>query len=244
MPMLPILVETILVSLGLMGVEAAVGAAKAASAAGKSPAEIAAAAAAAAPEAKIGAGAVKRAAAEGQRVHTQSRIHTEVAEGQAAKSAAASAAASKRWFGQGGRMGRYAGHGLMALFAAPILMDLLGGRGEEAGPMPGGAAGGEGDLLALMSALEGQAGRNAIDTRAQERYTSGLTQMLDREQAARAMPSTLGMGLGGLEEIIRGNEEMLGQIAHSEPMSLAQAYAMQGLYRPMEGARVDFRGIM
>jgi hypothetical protein len=247
---LPIIVETILVSLGLMGVEAAVGAAKAASAAGKTPAEIAAAAAAAAPEAKIGAGAVKRAAAEGQRVRTQSRIHTEVAEGQAAKAAAAEAAASKRWFGRGGRVGRLAGGGLTALFALsmlPMVMEMFKGRGEEGGAMPGGeGAAGEQDLLALLGAMQGggMGGGSDFDLRELYQRSGSAADLATRRQLISSMPSSLGNRRADLDEIIRGNRDMLGQIAYSEPMSIAQAYARQGLYGGPQQPQVNFQDLM
>jgi len=249
-PVIPILVETIIASLGLMGVDAAIDAAKQAAAAGKGPADIAAAAAAAAPAGTtIKPADVKRAAAEGQRVHTQSRIHTEVAEGQAAKAAAAEAAASKRWFGRGGRVGRIAGAGFTGLFALsmlPMIMEMFKGGGEERGAMPGGGAAGEQDLLALLGAMQGGGMGEGSDFDLRELYqrSGAATDMATRRQMMSSLPSSLGNRRADLDEIIRGNRDMLGQIAYSEPISIAQAYARQGLYGGPQQPQVNFQDLM
>jgi hypothetical protein len=131
--------------------------------------------------------------------------------------------------------------GMLGLFAAPLFMG--GGGGEEA--MMQEEAGGEGDLLALLQNLQGQADTNDAQLRSDTALSSGAVDMLDRRQLVGSLPSALGAGVGDLESIIRGNEQILGQIAHSEPMTLAQAYAMKGLYGAQEEpTRFDFGGLM
>jgi hypothetical protein len=250
------LVEGILVSLGLMGVEAAVSAANAAAAAGGGPEAIAAAAAKASGK-SFGKGAVGRAAALGERAAattSATRRGTEEAlAAHAERSAAAEAAASKKWFGKGGRVGRLTGGGITALFVLTMLPSLLemlkgrGGEGEGMGGMPPSGGGEQDDILKMLASMQGGgfgAGSDLGDLRDLATNTGAQVDTINRRAFLGSSPSTMGTGSAGLEELIRGNRELLGQIAYTEPVSLAQAYARHGLYGSPETPSVDFRGII
>jgi hypothetical protein len=119
----------------------------------------------------------------------------------------------------------------------------VGGEAEMGMGEPG--MGEEGDILGLLGALQQQAQGGEAETRSEFARTQAGVNMLDRMDMARATPTTLGMGrASALEELIRGQEDELARMSYNEPMSLAQAYAMQGLYRPMEQGRVNFRDLI
>lgn len=113
--------------------------------------------------------------------------------------------------------------------------DLMGGGG-------GAGAGGE-DIMALLQMLQGQAGGSRNQLKEDLAMSEGMLNMLNRQTLASRRPSTLGVA-DDLDAIIRGNEDLLGKIAYSEPLSMAQAYAMKGLYVPPPQPEVSFRGIM
>ena len=61
----------------------------------------------------------------------------------------------------------------------------------------------------------------------------------------RARPGTLGLSRASmLEELIRGHEDELSRISYNEPMSLAQAYAMKGLYRDEPQVNLNFGDLL
>lgn len=139
--------------------------------------------------------------------------------------------------------------------AAAFLLPMFGigaGGGEGGGEtgmgepgMGGLGMGEEGDILGLLGALQQQAQGGEAETRSEFARTQAGVNMLDRMDMARATPTTLGMGrAAALEELIRGQEDELARMSYNEPMTLAQAYAMQGLYRPMEQGRVNFRDLI
>jgi len=137
--------------------------------------------------------------------------------------------------------------GLVPLIAFQKLME------PSAEEMMGGMAmggGGEGeDMEALMAmlggGLENQASSSAAETRSEYRRMMAQQDMGRRAAMSRAVPSSMGIPeAAGLEEIIRGNEEILSQIAYREPMTLAQAYAMHGLYSDPEDPNLNLEGLM
>ena len=132
--------------------------------------------------------------------------------------------------------------------AAAFLLPMFGigtGGGEAEMGMGEPGMGEEGDILGLLGALQQQAQGGEAETRSEFARTQAGVNMLDRMDMARATPTTLGMGrAAALEELIRGQEDELARMSYNEPMSLAQAYAMQGLYRPMEQGRVNFRDLI
>ena len=123
--------------------------------------------------------------------------------------------------------------------------DDLAAMGISEPGMGGLKMGEEGNILGLLGALQQQAQGSEAETRSEFARTQAGVNMLDRMDMARATPTTLGMGrASALEELIRGQEDELARMSYNEPMTLAQAYAMQGLYRPMEQGRVDFRDLI
>ena len=97
--------------------------------------------------------------------------------------------------------------------------------------------------MALLQMLQSQAGSNRSDLKNELARSEGLLSMLDTSDLAGRRASSLGVA-DDLETIIRGNEDLLGKIAYSEPLSLAQAYAMKGLYAPPMQPEFSFRGLM
>lgn len=135
-------------------------------------------------------------------------------------------------------LGVAGGAGTLLFLASMLKPDLFMPSMEDMGLPP---TGGEGDIMELLAGLQGAA-ESGVETRNEEAFTRGLVNMLDRKDmlGARAQMG----GTADLDELIRGNEQLLGQIAYREPMSLAQAYAMHGLYAPQEPTRVDFGDIL
>ena len=132
------------------------------------------------------------------------------------------------------------GMAMTPLFLLQMLKpDLFMPNMEE---MAGAAGGGQEDVLSMLAQLQGMT-EDSGDLRGEEAFARGAASAADRRQIMSTPISGLGYA-GGLEELIRGHEEELGRIAHNEPMTLAQAYAMQGLYQPQEQTRFDFRGLM
>lgn len=123
-----------------------------------------------------------------------------------------------------------------------LLMDMFGNTEQESPPTDLGSGDG-GDMMALLGMLQQQAGSNRSDLRNELARSEGLLSMLDTSDLAGRRASSLGVA-DDLETIIRGNEDLLGKIAYSEPLSLAQAYAMKGLYAPPMQPEFSFRGLM
>jgi hypothetical protein len=120
-----------------------------------------------------------------------------------------------------------------------LLPSLLGGEHGGGGASPQD----EEEMLQLLQSMGGQARREAGTTRSDMLRTNAMVNMLDRRDAMMSPTSSLGIA-DDLEQIIRGRESMLSKIAHSEPISLAQAYAARGLFNPVVEQPMSFRGIM
>lgn len=149
-----------------------------------------------------------------------------------------------------GSTGKLLGVSTASLIPLIALQKLMEPSAEE---MMGGVAmggGGEGgDMEALMAllggGLEDQASSSAAETRSEYRRMMAQQDMDRRAAMSRAVPSSMGIPeAAGLEEIIRGNEEILSRIAYQEPMTLAQAYAMHGLYSDPEEPNLNLEGLM
>lgn len=143
--------------------------------------------------------------------------------------------------------GKVAGSAAIGGLAGALPFMLLTGDGGQEGPPTDlvGASGGEGgeDIMSLLQMLQGQAGNNRNQLREDLASTQGMLSMLDRRELMSRAPSSLGVA-DDLETIIRGNEDLLGKIAYSEPLSMAQAYAMKGLYMPPPQPSFSFRGLL
>jgi hypothetical protein len=240
-----LLVETLLVSLGLMGVEAAVNAAKAAATSGASAADIAAAAVNASGK-KIPKKTIDDAVRRGMDASAAARAAEVGAGAHAATEAARIAQLERRWGGRHGRLARYGGTAMTSVFALsmlPMLAEMFRGREEEA---PAGVGGQDQDMLSMLAAMQGLGGGGGDlqDLREMAAGTGGQADMMNRRALIGSFPSSLGTGAAGLEELIRGNRELLGEIAYTEPMSFAQAYARQGLYGSPQTPAVNFEDIL
>lgn len=156
-----------------------------------------------------------------------------------------------------GKLRSFGGKALMGMNAAfiPIMLAQMGmsmfgggeGGGDDLAAMGtgGGPMGQEGEMMGLLSGLMGAADDSYEETEDELARTNSLLRVMDKRDMLLSSPDTLGLGRArGLEELIRGNEDQLARISYNEPMTLAQAYAMQGLYRPRESARLDFRELM
>jgi hypothetical protein len=142
-----------------------------------------------------------------------------------------------------GRLGLASTLGLNALFLAPLLMG--GGSEEEQLAMAMQGQGGEGDLLAMLAGLQDQAEGSRSQLRGDVAESSAAVNAMDRMDMLRARPGTLGLSRASmLEELIRGHEDELSRIAYNEPMSVAQAYAMKGLYRDEPQVNLNFGDIL
>lgn len=144
--------------------------------------------------------------------------------------------------------GKMAGSAAVGGIAGALPFMFMTGGGEQEGPPTDlvgaeGGMGGGGDIMALLQMLQSQAGGNRSDLKNELARSEGLLSMLDTIDLAGRRASSLGVA-DDLETIIRGNEDLLGKIAYSEPLSLAQAYAMKGLYAPPMQPEFSFRGLM
>lgn len=142
--------------------------------------------------------------------------------------------------------GKLAGSAAVGGIAGALPFMFMTGGSEEGPPIDlvgaGGGVEGE-DIMALLQMLQGQAGGSRNQLKEDLAMSEGMLNMLNRQMLASRRPSTLGVA-DDLDAIIRGNEDLLGKIAYSEPLSMAQAYAMKGLYVPPPQPEVSFRGIM
>lgn len=139
--------------------------------------------------------------------------------------------------------GKMAGSAAVGGLAGALPFMFMTGGGEQEGPPTDLGGEGGGDMMALLEMLQQQAGSNRSDLRNELARSEGLLSMLDTSDLAGRRASSLGVA-DDLETIIRGNEDLLGKIAYSEPLSLAQAYAMKGLYAPPMQPEFSFRGLM
>lgn len=145
----------------------------------------------------------------------------------------------------GGGLGKafhYGTTGLFALGTVPMLMEMMRGQpgpiGGEVPPQDGGA-----DLMQLLSGLGRQAGGSYDDTRAALNRSMGAL-MAQGALDARGGRANLRGTAPDLEQLIRGHEDELARIAHSEPMTIAQAYAMHGLMPSRSAGPADFRSML
>lgn len=144
-----------------------------------------------------------------------------------------------------GKAFHYGTTGLFALGTVPMLMDMFRGQGGEGrGEMEdllGGPPTGGGGLEEMLMQAMDQDRRGQL--RGMEAESRGAANMENRRGYSSTPSSNAGFA-DDLETLIRGHERELGSIAHQEPLSLAQALAMKGLYRPEEPTRFDFRNLM
>lgn len=144
--------------------------------------------------------------------------------------------------GAAGKAFHYGTTGLFALGTIPMLLEMMrGAPGPIGGEVP--PQGGGEDLMALLSGLSRQAGGSYEDTRAAVNRSFGA---LSAQEAldARSGRSNLRGTASDLEQLIRGHENELARIAYSEPMTIAQAYAMQGLMPRRTSGPGDFRSML
>ena len=135
-----------------------------------------------------------------------------------------------------GKMGLAATAGALPFILLPELLGALHGGEEEMG-MEGGESSPQ-DLMALMSGLEGQAARGYGDTE------SDFYQMLGEQQSQRTIDASRSeLPMAGMREdlqaLTRGYEDQLAKISYNQPMSLAQAFAMEGIF-PEKPGMMDF----
>jgi hypothetical protein len=146
-----------------------------------------------------------------------------------------------------GKAFHYGTTGLFALGTLPLLMDMFRGGGEggaaEMEGLLGGppTGGGDSGLEEMLIQAMDQDRRGQL--RSMEAESRGAANMANRRGFTSTSSSNAGFA-DDLETLIRGHERELGSMAHQEPLSLAQAFAMKGLYRPEEPTRFDFRNLM
>jgi len=155
------------------------------------------------------------------------------ARGAAYKSLKPGAATKLKGFG---KMGLAATVGALPFILLPELLGAMSGGGEEM-PMEGGGASPQ-DLMALLGGLEGQASRSYGDTQ------SDFYQMLGEQQSQRTLDAARSeLPMAGVREdlqaLTRGYEDQLAKISYNQPMSLAQAFAMEGIF-PQNPGMMDF----
>ena len=135
-----------------------------------------------------------------------------------------------------GKMGLAATVGALPFILLPELLGAMSGGEEEMGMEGGGSS--PQDLMALMSGLEGQATRGYGDTE------SDFYQMLGEQQSQRTIDASRSeLPMAGMREdlqaLTRGYEDQLAKISYNQPMSLAQAFAMEGIF-PEKPGMMDF----
>jgi len=146
-----------------------------------------------------------------------------------------------------GKTFHYGTTSLFALSTIPMLMEMFRGRGEggaaEMEGLLGGppTGGGDSGLEEMLIQAMDQDRRGQL--RSMEAESRGAANMANRRGFTSTSSSNAGFA-DDLETLIRGHERELGSMAHQEPLSLAQAFAMKGLYRPEEPTRFDFRNLM
>jgi hypothetical protein len=92
--------------------------------------------------------------------------------------------------------------------------------------------------MALLGGLEGQASQSFGDTK------SDFYKMLGEQQSQRAIQAGMSqLPMAGVREdlqaLTRGYEDQLAKISYNQPMSLAQAFAMEGIF-PQNPGMMDF----
>jgi hypothetical protein len=144
--------------------------------------------------------------------------------------------------GVGTKMKGFGKMGLASLAgAAPFILlpELLGALHGGGGEMEmAGEGGSPQDLMALLGGLEGQASRSYGDTQ------SDFYQMLGEQESQRTLDAARSeLPMAGVREdlqaLTRGYEDQLAKISYNQPMSLAQAFAMEGIF-PQNPGMMDF----
>lgn len=135
-----------------------------------------------------------------------------------------------------GKMGLAATAGALPFILLPELLGALHGGGGEM-EMAGDGSSPQ-DLMALLGGLEGQAARGYGDTE------SDFYQMLGEQQSQRTIDAARSeLPMAGVREdlqsLTRGYEDQLAKISYNQPMSLAQAFAMEGIF-PEKPGMMDF----
>lgn len=130
----------------------------------------------------------------------------------------------------GGRAQTAMNLGFLAMMAAPF----IGGGGDEVdmqGLMAG--QGGMGsspqDLQSLLGGLQQQASGSYADTREDYYNMLGGRSAQGMADAYSSDIPTAGIR-SDLQTLIRGYEDQIGRMSSTEPTSLAQAFAMEGIY--------------
>ena len=120
--------------------------------------------------------------------------------------------------------------GFLAMMAAPF----IGGGGGEVDMQ--GLMAGQGDmgsspqdLQSLLGGLQQQAGGSYADTREDYYNMLGGRSAQGMADAYSSDIPTAGIR-SDLQTLIRGYEDQIGRMSSTEPTSLAQAFAMEGIY--------------
>jgi hypothetical protein len=123
--------------------------------------------------------------------------------------------------------------GFLAMMAAPFIPGLMGG-GDEVDMQAlmagqGGMGSSPQDLQSLLGGLQQQAGGSYADTR--EDYYNMLGSNAARELTDVYNSDIPTAGIrSDLQTLIRGYEDQIGRMSSTEPTSLSQAFAMEGIY--------------
>jgi len=126
-----------------------------------------------------------------------------------------------------GKIGLAATAGALPFILLPELLGALhgGGGGMEMG---GGGASPQ-DLQSLLGGLQQQAGGSYADTREDYYNMLGSRSAQGMADAYSSDIPTAGIR-SDLQTLIRGYEDQIGRMSSTEPTSLAQAFAMEGIY--------------
>ena len=85
------------------------------------------------------------------------------------------------------------------------------------------------DLQSLLGGLQQQAGGSYADTKEDYYTMRGERAASDMMDVLSNSPSIQGIR-PDLQTLIRGYEDQIGRMSSTEPTSLAQAFAMEGIY--------------
>lgn len=126
--------------------------------------------------------------------------------------------------------------GFLAMMAAPFIPGLGGGGGrmDEAELQAlmsgqGGAGSSPQDLQSLLGGLQQQASGSYGNTKEDYYAMRGRESASDMMDILSNSPSIQGIR-PDLQTLIRGYEDQIGRMSSTEPTSLAQAFAMEGIY--------------
>jgi len=124
--------------------------------------------------------------------------------------------------------------GLNALFVLPMLTQMLSGNRDEVDMQAlmagqGGMGSSPQDLQSLLEGLQQQASGSYADTKEDYYTMRGEKAASDMMDVLSNSPSIQGIR-PDLQTLIRGYEDQIGRMSSTEPTSLAQAFAMEGIY--------------